>query len=135
MPSSSLVVGGNRRRQALQYPKKRSFLVAPSPTPAREDKMPTFIMMLNWTEQGIRAVKDASKRSQAARELAKKMGVEIKHVYMTTGDHDLLAILETANGDNVAKFALAISALGNVRTRTVRAWSESEYMKLVSELP
>jgi uncharacterized protein with GYD domain len=102
---------------------------------ATEDNMPTFIMSLNWTDQGIRAVKDAPKRSQAARELAKKMGVEIKQVYLTSGDSDLLAIVETPNGDNVAKFALAISSLGSVRTRTSRAWSEAEYMKLISELP
>lgn len=97
--------------------------------------MPAFIMMINFTEQGIRSIKDAPKRSQAARELAKKMGIEIKHLYLTSGDSDLLAILETPNGDNVAKFALAIGAMGNVRTRTARAWSESEYTKLVSELP
>jgi uncharacterized protein with GYD domain len=94
-----------------------------------------FIMSLSWTEQGIRAVKDAPKRTQAARDLAKKVGVEIKQMFMTSGDSDLLAIVETPNGDNVAKFALATAALGNVRTRTVRAWTEPEYMKLISELP
>lgn len=94
-----------------------------------------FICSMNWTEQGIRAVKDAPKRAQAARELAKKMNVEIKEVYLTSGDSDLLAILDTTNGDNIAKFAMAIGALGNVHTRTVRAWSESEYKKLISELP
>jgi uncharacterized protein with GYD domain len=94
-----------------------------------------FICSMNWTEQGVRAVKDAPKRAQAARELAKKMNVEIKEVYLTSGDSDLLAILDTTNGDNIAKFAMAIGALGNVRTRTVRAWSESEYQKLISELP
>jgi uncharacterized protein with GYD domain len=67
--------------------------------------------------------------------LAKKMGVEIKQVYMTSGEDDLLAIVETANDDNIAKFALAVGMLGNVRTRTARAWSEAEYFKLISELP
>ena len=97
--------------------------------------MPTFIMAMNWTEQGIRAVKDAPKRAQAARELAKKVGIEIKQVYMTSGESDLLAIIDTPSGDNVAKFALALSSLGNVRTKTARAWSEAEYQKLISELP
>jgi uncharacterized protein with GYD domain len=100
-----------------------------------EDHMPTFILTLNWTEQGIRAVKDAPKRSQAAKELAKKLGVEIKQVYLTSGEHDLLLIVESASGDNVAKFALATGALGNVRTSTARAWSEPEWHKLISELP
>jgi uncharacterized protein with GYD domain len=99
-----------------------------------EDHMPTFILTLNWTEQGIRAVKDAPKRSQAAKELAKKLGVEIKQVYLTSGEHDLLLIVESASGENVAKFALTTGALGNVRTSTARAWSEPEWHKLISEL-
>jgi uncharacterized protein with GYD domain len=94
-----------------------------------------FILSMNFTEQGIRNIKDAPKRAQAARELAKKVGVEIKQVYLTSGDSDLIAIIETANGDNMAKFALALSALGNVRTRTARAWPLEEYEKLVTTLP
>jgi uncharacterized protein with GYD domain len=97
--------------------------------------MPTFILTLNWTDQGIRGVKDAPKRSQAAKELAKKLGVEVKQVYLTSGEHDLLIIAQSSSGDNVAKFALATASLGNVRTSTTRAWSETEFMKLVSELP
>ena len=97
--------------------------------------MPMFICSLSWTDQGIRSVKDAPKRAQAGRDLAKKMGVEIKQIFLTTGDADLLLILDAANGDNVAKFALALSAQGNVRTRTARAWPEAEFHKLVSELP
>jgi predicted RecB family endonuclease len=50
-----------------------------------EDHMPTFILSLNWTGRGIRAVKEAPKRSQAAKKLAKKLGVEIKQVYLTSG--------------------------------------------------
>jgi uncharacterized protein with GYD domain len=100
-----------------------------------EDQMPTFILSLNWTDQGIRKVKDAPKRNKAAKELAKKIGLEIKHVYLTSGDDDLLLIVDTPSGDSVAKFALALGSLGNVRTRTVRAWPESEFLKLISELP
>jgi len=97
--------------------------------------MPTFICSLSWTDQGIRSVKDAPKRAQAARDLAKKMGVEIKDIYLTSGDADLIAIVDTTNGDNVAKFALALGTQGNVRTRTVRAWTQPEMMKLIAELP
>jgi uncharacterized protein with GYD domain len=97
--------------------------------------MPTFVCSLSWTDQGIRSIKDVPKRSKAARDLAGKVGVEIKQVYLTSGERDLLVIVDTPNGDNVAKFALALSAQGNVRTRTARAWSESEMVKLISELP
>lgn len=94
-----------------------------------------FVLSLNFTEQGVRGLKDAPKRAQAARELAQKLGVDIKQVYLTTGDADLLVLAETANGDNIAKFAMALSMQGNVRTRTARAWPMDEYMKLIAELP
>src|SRR5258706_546416 len=98
----------------------------------REDLMPTFMMSLNWTDQGIRAVKDSPKRSEAARELAKKVGVEIKHLYLTSGDSDLVIFVDAPSGDNVAKFALAVSSLGNVGTRTVPAWAPEEDRKPLS---
>jgi uncharacterized protein with GYD domain len=97
--------------------------------------MPTFILSLNWTEQGIKSVKDSPKRAQAARELGKKLGVEIKQVFLTSGDSDLLLIVDTASGDNIAKFALALGTQGNVRTKTARAWSEAEFQKFLAELP
>jgi uncharacterized protein with GYD domain len=99
-----------------------------------EDPM-LFICSVNWTDQGIRNVKDSPKRAQAARDLAKKLGVDMKELYLTSGDTDLVAILETANGDNVAKFAMAIGATGNVRTKTARAWTQAEMQKMISELP
>jgi uncharacterized protein with GYD domain len=97
--------------------------------------MSMFVCSLSWTDQGIRTVKDAPKRAAASRELAKKMGVDVKEIYLTSGSDDLLVIVDTPNGDNVAKWALALSSLGFVRTRTSRAWPEAEFMKLISELP
>jgi uncharacterized protein with GYD domain len=97
--------------------------------------MPTFMMSINFTDQGVKTIKEAPKRTQAARELAKKLGIEIKSIHLTAGETDLVVFLETPNGDNVAKFALALGTMGNVRTRTGRAWTEAEFMKIVSELP
>ena len=97
--------------------------------------MPAFMLSMNFTDQGIRGIKDAPKRAQAARDLGKKVGVEIKHLYLTSGESDLVVFVDAPNGDNVAKFALALGSLGNVRTRTARVWSADEYTKLVSELP
>ncbi len=94
-----------------------------------------FIGMLSWTDQGIRSVKDTPKRVQAAKEAAKKFGIEIKHIFLTTGEFDVLTILEASDGDKVAKFSMATGAQGNIRTRTVRAWPEAEMIKLISELP
>ena len=97
--------------------------------------MPTFVGTLSWTDQGVRTVKDTPKRIQAARERAKKLGVEIKQVFLTTGEFDILVIAEANDGDSMAKIAMAAGAEGNVRTRTVRAWTEAEIAKLISELP
>ena len=94
-----------------------------------------FIISGSFTDQGISGIKDAPKRAQATRELAKKMGVEIKQIYLTAGDSDLILIVETANGDNMAKFTLALGMMGNLHTRTARAWPAEEFMKLVAELP
>ena len=96
--------------------------------------MPTFIVTMNFTDQGIRTIKDAPKRAAAARELAKKLGVDIKQLFLTTGDSDLLAIVEAADGAVLAKFCMTIGAAGNLRTKTVRAWPEAEYLKMISEL-
>ncbi len=94
-----------------------------------------FILSLNFTDQGIRGIKEAPKRAQAARDLAKKVGVEIKQVYLTSGDSDLVVMVEAPSGDSMAKFALALGIQGNVHTRTARAWPMEEFQKLVSELP
>jgi uncharacterized protein with GYD domain len=103
--------------------------------PKWEDEPMLFMIAMKFTDQGIRTIKDAPKRTQAARDLAKKLGIEIKQVYLTSGENDLVSFVEASNGDNLAKFALALGSVGNVHTRTSRCWSEAEYMKLVSELP
>jgi len=96
--------------------------------------MATFLIFGSWTDQGIRNIKDGAKRVRGAHELAKKMGIDFK-IYLTSGESDLFVIAETANPDNIPKFNLAIAAMGNVRTRTVRAWPEAEMLKMISELP
>jgi uncharacterized protein with GYD domain len=83
--------------------------------------MPTFVCSLRWTDQGIRSIKDAPNRIKAARELAKKLGVDIRQVYLTSGDDDLLLIIDSPSGDNIAKWALAVGSHGNVHTRTATA--------------
>jgi len=94
-----------------------------------------FILSATFTDQGIRGIKDAPKRAQGVRELAAKLGVEVKQIYLTAGETDLLMIIDTPNGDNMAKFSLALGMQGNLHTRTARAWTSDEVFKLVAELP
>ena len=61
--------------------------------------MPTFVGMLSWTDQGVRSVKDTPKRIHVARERAKKLGVDIKQVFLTTGEFDILVTAEAKDGE------------------------------------
>ena len=97
--------------------------------------MPTFICFLNWTDQGAKNAKDSSKRSQAARSTAEKLGGKVLSAYVTTGQYDVVATLEMPNGEAMVKFASAVSASGNARTTTVRAYTPDEFGKLAAEAP
>jgi uncharacterized protein with GYD domain len=90
---------------------------------------------LNWTEQGIKHVKDAGKRHKAAQALAEKLGGKLLATYITTGHYDIVATLEMPSGDAMAKFAAALSAAGYVRTTTVRAYAPEEFAKLAADAP
>ncbi len=97
--------------------------------------MPTFISLLNWTDQGIKEVKDSPNRIEAAKAALKEMGGEIKDIYVTSGQYDLVMISDVPDGDVMAKFSLAIGAQGRTRTTTCRAFTEGEFQKIVSDLP
>ena len=97
--------------------------------------MPTYISLIHYTEQGIRAIQDSPGRLEAGKRLLKDLGGELKAFYLTMGPYDIVIVLEAPNDEVVAKFALALSAQGNVRTTHLRAFSEAEYRKIVKELP
>jgi uncharacterized protein with GYD domain len=96
--------------------------------------MAQYIVLTNWTEQGIRNIKDSPGRLDAAKELCKKHGAEMTAFYMTMGRHDAVAILQAPSDEAVAKIALALGAGGNVRTETLKAFSEAEYRQIVQTL-
>ncbi len=97
--------------------------------------MPTYVSLINYTDQGIRNVKDGPKRLDAAKKLIKDMGGELKAFYLTMGGYDIVTVAEAPNDETVAKFVLALAASGNVRTTTMKAFSEAEYRKLIAGLP
>ena len=97
--------------------------------------MVTFMCFLNWTDQGAKTAKDAGKRYQASKMLAEKLGGRLLSAYVTTGQYDVVATVEMPSGEAMAKFVSAISASGNARTTTVRAFPVEEFAKLASEAP
>ena len=97
--------------------------------------MTTFICFLNWTDQGAKSAKDSGKRSAAAKSLAEKLGGRVLSAYVTTGQYDVVATIDMPNGEAMVKFATAISASGNARTTTVRAFPTEEFARLAAEAP
>jgi uncharacterized protein with GYD domain len=96
--------------------------------------MATYLMLLNWTDQGIKNIKESPKRMDAAKKLAKDFGGEIKSVYMTQGNFDLAFIAEIPNDEKVAGYVLKLGSLGNVRTTTLKAYSEDDYRTIIGNL-
>ena len=96
--------------------------------------MATYIILINYTDQGIRNIKDSPGRLDAARQAMKDMGGELKDTYLTIGAHDLVAIVEAPSDEVLAKFALTVGSQGNVRTTTLRAFTEAEYRGIIQSL-
>jgi uncharacterized protein with GYD domain len=96
--------------------------------------MATFISMMNFTEQGIQAVGETTKRAAAMKSSAKKMGVKIVSTYWTLGAHDGVLILEAPDGETATAFLLQLGMRGNVKTTTSRAFSASEMDQVLAKM-
>ncbi len=98
--------------------------------------MATYMMTFSFSQQGIQQIKDSPGRVEAAKKLIQDLGGEVRDFYGVLGAaFETLFILEAPDDEAVARMALGISALGNVRTSTHRAFPEAEYRRIVSGLP
>jgi uncharacterized protein with GYD domain len=104
------------------------------PTKKGGNEMVNYIVLVNWTDQGIKAAKDSAKRFDAARKLAKKLGCTLGDVYLTIGPYDLVAMFEAPDDETAARFNLTLASGGNVRTTTLKAFPEDAYRKIVASL-
>jgi uncharacterized protein with GYD domain len=96
--------------------------------------MPTYIALGNFTDQGIRTVKDSPKRADAVNEAAKKFGARMTQIYWTLGSYDIVAIVEAPDDAAATAFALAVGGAGNVRTQTLRAFAKDEMNGILGKL-
>ena len=96
--------------------------------------MVTYIGLLSFTEQGIKGIKSTTQRAAAAKEVAKKFGVNMREIWWTMGDTDLVCVLEADDEHALAAFNLATAMQGNVRSRSMRAYSAAEMDKIVSKV-
>ena len=97
--------------------------------------MATYISLVNYTEQGIKSIKESPKRVDGVRVLAEKLGGKMSDLYLTMGAYDLVAISEFPDSEAAAKFALTLGSMGNVRTTTLQAFGENQFRDIVSNLP
>ena len=96
--------------------------------------MATFITLGNFTDQGIRNIKDTTKRAEAFRAMAQKAGVTVKELYYTMGQYDIVAIVEAPDEQTATALLLSVGALGNIRSQTLRAFSREEMGKIVAKV-
>jgi uncharacterized protein with GYD domain len=97
--------------------------------------MTTYIGLINFTDQGVKTVKDSPKRAAAAKEIAGRFGVTMKDIWWTLGAHDIVCVLEAPDDQSATAFNLAIAGQGNVRTQTLRAFTADEVEKVLAKLP
>ena len=96
--------------------------------------MPTYISLLRFTQQGMETIKDGPSRLDAARKAYEAVGARLKEFYLVTGQYDAVVVSEAPNDETVAKLALALGARGNVRSETLRAFTEVEYRSILAAL-
>jgi uncharacterized protein with GYD domain len=96
--------------------------------------MATYILLANFTDQGIRSVKETTKRAAAFREVAKSGGVTVKELYWTVGQYDLVVSLEAPDAATVTAAILSAGALGNIRTQTLPAFSADEMQGILGKM-
>ncbi len=97
--------------------------------------MARYVVLVNWTEQGIRSVKETVSRSKAFRQAAKSMDCEIADICWTLGPYDIVSIVDAPNDEVVTRLGLILGMQGNVKTTTLRAFGESEMERIIKSLP
>ncbi|MDQ3903491.1 MAG: GYD domain-containing protein [Thermoproteota archaeon] len=85
------------------------------------------------TDQGVRNIKDTAKRADAAKSEAQRIGGKFT-IYWTFGKYDGIGILEAPNDEAAMEFELRIGSLGNIRTTTLKAFTEEEIARVVDKL-
>jgi uncharacterized protein with GYD domain len=94
--------------------------------------MPTFVSLINWTQEGVKAYKDTLARAEAAQQMAGKLGGSFE-IYWTVGPYDIVAISTFPDDESATAFVLMLSSQGNLRTTTLRAHSADEMRRIIAK--
>ncbi len=93
--------------------------------------MSKYILLLNWTEQGVKEIKESANRYDAGKELAKSLGGSMESIHMTMGAYDLVCVVEAPTDEAMATLILRL-AKGAIRSTTLKAFPEPDYRKIIA---
>ena len=96
--------------------------------------MITYVVLTKFTDQGIRNAKDSPKRAEAFKQMAETFGAIVKELFWTQGQYDIVTVVEAPDEIAATALNLSISALGNVRTESLRAFSAAEMMTIANKM-
>ena len=96
--------------------------------------MVTYVVLAKFTDQGAKTAKDSPKRAEAFKQMAKTFGVTVKDIFWTQGRYDIVTVVEAPDELSATALNLSLSALGNIRTESLRAFSSAEMMNIVAEM-
>ena len=97
--------------------------------------MPRYIVLVDWTEQGVQAVNQTVDRLEQGSMLGESFGCKLEHAWWTQGSHDMVSVIVAPDEQAMVAYTLALTRLGNLRTTTLRAWNTDEMREIVGRLP
>ena len=97
--------------------------------------MPRYVVLVDWTAQGVQAAEHTIDRLQHGSELAESLGCKVEHAWWTQGNHDMVSVIDAPDEEAMVAYTLAVERLGNLRTTTLRAWTADEMREIVGRLP
>ena len=95
--------------------------------------MARYVVLLDWTQQGVANFKDSVDRYEAAREAFQELGVSFQDIYWCLGEHDLVSVVEAPDDESLAAALLRLGSQGNVRTQTMRAFMQDEMRGVIGK--
>jgi uncharacterized protein with GYD domain len=97
--------------------------------------MATYVVLVNFTDQGVRYIRQTTERAKGLVNAAANLGIKIKDIYWTMGAYDAVFTAEAPDDETITAFAASMGGLGNIRTQTMRAFSADEMNKIIRKLP
>ena len=97
--------------------------------------MRSYVILANWTDQGARNSRDTLKRAKAFGALIESRGGKVREHLYTLGEYDIVMVAEFSDDDIAAAAVLQLASLGNVRTKTMRAFTDQETAAIIPRLP